>query len=147
MLGARKLHAAIVAFGFVMPGSLIASQQEDGCAGARNRVIQFLTNAHTGKMMKPEQWLTAEVRAAPSFNASGGLKALVEQSTERAKKYGGLASVTVREVKSQGQHCEVTAEVTFRRDHKEPGNPSAANEDMIWPFIMIKQHGVWKIAK
>jgi len=120
------------------------------CAASTNdasdRVVEFLTNAHTGKPMRADDWLTRKARSAEKFVAFGGLDALVRQSTERAARFGGLESVRVVNVKIEGPSRVVTAEVNFKRDHREPENPAkAASEDMIWQLRVLDEDGTLKV--
>ena len=142
----RKLLVAMAA----MLCFITTSQAGDvpsGCKGASARVVQFLKNAHTGKTMISKDWLTDEARRAPMFSGFGGVDALVRQSTRRAEKFGGLKTVRVVEARPLKLGCEVSAEVRFVEDHKDPANPAvAAGEEMIWTFHMIEKNGAWRIA-
>jgi hypothetical protein len=143
----KLLLALLATMKLMFPVPSQAAAVAGNCDEAKTRVVQFLKNAHTGKSMNAGKWMTDEVRRAPKFAGFGGLNALVAQSTERAKKYGGLGSITVRSTNRIGEACEVSAEVKFLKDHKDPTNPAvAANEDMVWTFQMSRQHGLWKIA-
>lgn len=141
------LIAAVTTIGLIVPLPSYAAEVEGNCDDAKTRVVRFLKDAHTGKSMSEEKWLTEEARRAPVFAGFGGLNALVKQSTARAKKYGGLGPITVRSTNRVGEACEVSAEVKFLTNHKDPTNPAvAANEDMVWTFQMSIQRGLWKIA-
>jgi hypothetical protein len=117
--------------------------------GAQNpvdRAVEFLTNAYSGQTMQPEEWLTKETRNAPMFKGFGGLDALVKQSTARAQKFGGLKTVTVQDVKKEGDTYKAAIEITFMEDHKDPSNSAmATQEDMVWNIQIIKQGGRWKL--
>jgi hypothetical protein len=138
--------AATMTFMFAVPSNAMGIA--GNCDEAEIRVVQFLKNAHTGKAMSAEKWMTNEARRAPMFAGFGGLNALVTQSTERAKKYGGLDSIIILSKKRIDVSCEVSAEVKFLKDHRDLTNPSVAgNEDMVWTFQMRRQMGLWKIAR
>jgi len=114
---------------------------------ATERVVAFLTNAHTGKEMRAEDWLTKQTRSAPAFTGFGGLDAMVRQSTSRAGRFGGLESVQILDAKKVGQGYAVTAQVHFVEDHRKPDNPaSGANEDMVWRFRLVYEGGRWMLA-
>jgi hypothetical protein len=142
----RKLLVAMTA----MLCFIATSQATDlpsGCKGASARVVQFLKNVHSGKTMIAKDWLTDEARQAPMFSGFGGVEALVRQSTRSAEKFGGLKAVRVVEARPLKLGCEVSAEVRFVKDHKDPANPAvAASEEMIWTFHMIEKNGAWRIA-
>ena len=110
------------------------------------RAKEFLSNIYTGKQMRSEEWLNQEARSASLFNAFGGLERMIQQSTARAERYGGLKSVDIREVKSGDRYTLVKAEVKFARDHKSPNNAVADNEDIIWDLRFAREESVWKIA-
>ena len=121
---------------------------ESNCDNAKKRVALFLKNAHTGKKMKAKDWLADDVSRAPMFAGFGGIDALVNQTTARTRKFGGLKSITVQNSVRSGEVCEVSAEVKFVKDPKESPGPAAAdNEDMVWTFQLSRQHGVWKIVR
>ena len=144
----KQLLAVLATINLIVPAPSSAVAVEGNCGDAKTRAVQFLKNAHTGKSMSAKKWLIDEARRAPMFAGFGGLNALVTQSTARAKKYGGLRSITVRSTNRVGEACEVSAEVKFLKDHKDPTNPAvAANEDMVWTFQMSRQQGLWKIAR
>ena len=118
--------------------AVVAAQADIATA----RVVAFLTNAHTGKDMRAEDWLTKQTRSAEAFKAFGGLAALVRQSTARAERFGGLESVQVLDERKVGREYAVTAEVHFREDHRNPNNAAiAANEDMVWRFRIVDEGG------
>ena len=113
---------------------------------ATNRVIQFLTNAHTGRSMRASEWLGKDVRDADKFKAFGGLDRLIEQSTARAHEYKGLKSVSILEVKEEGPAYVVKAEVKFIADHRKADSRAAAErEDMVWNIRVAKENGKWKL--
>jgi hypothetical protein len=139
----RSVTATIVLVGFACACSNIGQAQ-----GPEQRAKEFLSNVYTGKQMKSEEWLSREARAASLFNAFGGLDRMVQQSTARAERYGGLRSIDIREVKSDEQRALVKAEVSFVRDHKSPDSKAvAANEDIIWDLQFVREDDVWKIAQ
>jgi hypothetical protein len=110
-------------------------------------VIQFLTNAHTGKPMDASDWLQREAREAKQFQAFGGLDALVKQSTSFAHDYGGLKSVEILNVKAQPNGYEVVAEVKFFDDAKRRKSPTAAErEDMRWTFRVVREEARWMLS-
>jgi len=114
---------------------------------ATERVVEFLTNVHTGKEMRADEWLTRQTRAAPAFEGFGGLDALVRQSTARAGRFGGLGSVQILDAKKVGQGYVVTAQVHFVEDYRKPDNSAVgANEDMVWRFRLINEGGRWMLA-
>ena len=118
-------------------------------AAPEERAKEFLSNVYTGRQMKPEEWLSRDARTAPLFNAFGGLERMVQQSTARAERFGGLKSVDIREVKpsASDQRTLVKAEVKFAQDHKLGGHKGGeANEDIIWDLWFVREDGAWKIA-
>jgi hypothetical protein len=145
-IGMRKLFFAMAAMSCVITLSQ-AKAGQDECKEASARAVQFLKNAHTGKAMIAKDWLTDDARQAPMFSGFGGVEALVKQSTSRAEKFGGLKTVSVKEARPLKPGCEVSAEVKFLKDHKDPANPAVvAGEEMIWTFRMVKKNGAWRIA-
>jgi hypothetical protein len=111
------------------------------------RAKEFLSNLYTGKQMREEEWLSREAAAASLFKGFGGLERMVQQSTARAERYGGLRSVEVREAKSGDKNTTVTAEIKFVRNHKsEDEKPVPLNEDITWELRFVREDGVWKIA-
>lgn len=109
---------------------------------ATDRVIAFLTNAHTGVQMRPNDWLTEETSSAELFLVFGGLDALVRQSTESATRYGGLESVQILTAKEDGNAYLVIAEVHFKDDARRRNAPAkAVSEDMVWRFRVVNQNG------
>jgi hypothetical protein len=115
--------------------------------GPAERAKEFLSNLYTGKQMKPEEWLSREAASASFFSAFGGLERMIQQSTARAERYGGLKSVDIKEVKPNDQRALVKAEVKFARNHKSSDNNAVgANEDIIWDLRFVQEDGVWKIA-
>jgi hypothetical protein len=138
------LVIAAVCLSALSHGDALAERRQ--CEAAKLRTIRFLTNAHTGKPMQAKQWFTAAASAAPMFAGFGGIKALVEQSTAHAEKYDGFGSVTVLSAKRVGRGCEVSAEVKFKKDHKDIASTLGTDhEDMVWTFQFVRQNGVWKI--
>ena len=112
-----------------------------------DRAVEFLSNVYSGKTMLAEEWLTKEARNAPMFGAFGGLDALVNQSTEQAKKFGGLRTVTVKDVKREGNTYHVVIEITFMQDHRMPASAAmATQEDIVWNLEIRNQDGVWKLT-
>ena len=113
---------------------------------ATDRVIQFLTRAHTGEPMRAAEWLGKDVRDGDKFKAFGGLDRLIKQSTARAHEYKGLKSVSILDVKQQGESYLVKAEVTFIEDHRKSDSPAMAErEEMIWSIRVAKENGKWKL--
>jgi hypothetical protein len=111
------------------------------------RAKEFLLNVYTGKQMKAEEWFSREARAAPLFNAFGGLERMIQQSAARAERYGGLRSVEITEIKPDDLRVSVKAEIRFAKDHKVPDAKAlAANEDIIWNLRLVREDGAWKIA-
>lgn len=116
--------------------------------GPEERAKEFLSNVYTGKQMKPEEWLTRGAQSAPLFNAFGGLERMIQQSTARAQRYGGLKSIDIRETKHEGQRVLVKAEIRFVKDHKSTDtNAVAASEDIIWDLPLVREGGAWKVAE
>jgi hypothetical protein len=114
--------------------------------GATDKVIQFLTYAHTGQSMRAVDWLGREVRDAPKFKAFGGLDRLVKQSTSRAHAYKGLRSVEILDVAQQGDAYLVKAQVKFIEDHTKSESAAVAErEEMIWNVRVAKENGRWKL--
>ena len=113
---------------------------------ATDRVIQFLTYAHTGQSMRAAEWLGKDVRDAAKFKAFGGLDRLIKQSTARAHEYKGLKSVSILDVQQQGETYLVKAEVKFLEDHTKSKSPAVAErEEMIWNIRVAKENGKWKL--
>lgn len=111
------------------------------------RAVQFLTNVHTGKMMKADEWLTRKARSEPAFNAHGGLDAMVKQSTARAERYGGLKSVQVLQSTKRNEQANVEIRVLFNQDPSASIDaPNAAKEEMIWNVTAVKEDGNWKLS-
>lgn len=111
------------------------------------RAVEFIRNVYSGQTMAAKEWLTEEARNAPMFGAFGGLDAMVKQSTEQAKKFGGLKAVTVRDVKQEGDTYNVVIVVTFVQDHRIPGGAAmAGQEDIVWDLQIRNQDGLWKLA-
>jgi hypothetical protein len=112
------------------------------------RAVQFLTNVHTGKMMKADEWLTRKARLEPAFNAHGGLNAMVKQSTARAERYGGLKTVEVLQVTKTTERVDVKIRVNFKQDPGSSlsGAPSAPKEEMIWDITAMEEDGNWKLS-
>ncbi len=111
------------------------------------RAKEFLSNVYTGKQMKAEEWLSREARAAPLFNAFGGLERMIQQSAARAERYGGLRSVEITEITPDDQRVSVKAEIRFAKDHKlSDAKAVAANEGIIWDLRLVREDGAWKIA-
>ena len=136
-----KLSTLIV--GFLLSVTCAASTTSI----ATDRVISFLTNAHTGKQMRADEWLTKKTRSAEMFVAFGGLDALVRQSTSSAESYGGLRSVRILVAKREGNTHFVTAEVQFKEDYRRRQSPVAAErEDMVWQFRVVSEDGVLKLS-
>lgn len=133
----------------LLPGVSLAAAatKEQTDSPPIKRVLQFLTNVHTGQTMKTDEWLVAKMQTAPMFVDFGGLDGMVKQSTVRADKYGGLDFVTVNNVKEFGATYLVTAEVKFKRDHRIPRTEAATTqEDMIWIIRVSKERGQWKLS-
>ncbi len=125
-----------------------AQVTEGNCDGAERRAVLFLKNAHTGKKMNPKDWLADDVSRATMFAGFGGLNALIQQTTARTRKFGGLKSITIRNSVRSGDVCEVSAEVKFVKDPKDSPSPAATdNEDMVWTFQLSRQHRSWKIVR
>lgn len=102
---------------------------------------------YTGKQMKSEDWLSREAASASLFKAFGGLERMIQQSTARAERYGGLKSVDIKEVKADDRSAVVKGEVKFVKDHKAANEKAvAANEDIIWDLRFVREDGVWKLA-
>lgn len=117
------------------------------CEAASARAVEFLSNAHSGKRMAAEDWMTASARRAPSFAGFGGVDALVEQTTRRAKRYGGLKSVKVVSIERAGNECQVKLDVQFMVDPRVPTSPAVSErEDMVWTFKMSNVNGNWRIS-
>ena len=113
---------------------------------ASDRVIQFLTNAHTGVAMSESEWLSKDVRELRNFKGFGGLATLVKQTTSFAKEYKGLKSVVVLDVTEIGETQQVRAEVRFFEDERRKASPSAAEaEDMVWVFRAAKEGKKWML--
>ena len=113
---------------------------------ATDRVIAFLVNAHTGRQMSADEWLTKNTRSAKAFVGFGGLDGMVRQSTARAARFGGFGSVQILDSKKDGNAYVVTAEVRFKEDHRTPENPATgASEDMVWRFRVINEGGKWML--
>jgi hypothetical protein len=141
-----RLLIAMLAICCVVPLSQ-AKEAPGRCKEASARAVKFLKNAHTGKAMIAKDWLTDEARQSPMFAGFGGIEALVRQSTSRAEKFGGLRAVSILEARPLKLGCEVSAEVKFVKDHRDPANPAVAvSEEMIWTFQMTEQNGTWRIA-
>jgi hypothetical protein len=111
-----------------------------------DRVIQFLTNIHTGKTMDSEAWLLKGARDSKQLKAFGGLGAAVRQSSDLAHRYGGLRSVEIKQVTKSGEGYQIIAEVTFFDDESRRKSPAVAErEDMTWRFTVAKESGTWKL--
>jgi hypothetical protein len=96
--------------------------------------------------MRAAEWLGKDVRDAEKFTAFGGLDRLIKQSTARAHEYGGLKSVSILDVKQQGEAYLVRAEVKFVKDHRKSDSPAVAErEEMIWNIRVAKENGKWKL--
>ena len=109
---------------------------------ATDRVIAFLTNAHTGVQMRANDWLTEKARSAELFVAFGGLDALVRQSTSTAERYGGFGSIQILDSKKEGRVYVLTAQVRFKDDDRRRKDPSkAVSEDMVWQFRVVNEGG------
>ena len=90
--------------------------------------------------MRAEDWLKRQTRSAKAFVGFGGLDGMVRQST------GGFGSVQILDAKKDGNAYVVTAEVTFKENHRSPGNPAmGASEDMVWRFRVINEAGKWML--
>src|SRR6267378_1322946 len=91
--------------------------------GPEERAKEFLSNVYTGKQMKAEEWLSREARAAPSFNAFGGLERMIQQSAARAERYGGLRSVEITEIKPEDQRHDAACDLqrNERFPEQDPG--------------------------
>jgi hypothetical protein len=127
--------------------TVVGSCSYIGKEGPEERAKEFLSNVYTGKQMKAEEWLSREARAAPLFNAFGGLERMIQQSAARAERYGGLRSVEITEIRPDDQRVSVKAQIRFARDHKAPDAKAvAANEDIIWDLRLVQEDGAWKIA-
>jgi phage replication-related protein YjqB (UPF0714/DUF867 family) len=113
---------------------------------ASDRVIQFLTNVHTGVVLNDADWLTTEARSAGKLSAHGGLKRVVQQTTEFARTFNGVKSVAILEVAELRDTRRIRAQVTFFDEKRRKASPSAAErEDMIWVFLAKKEDGKWKL--
>lgn len=113
---------------------------------ATDKVIQFLTRAYTDQPMRAAEWLSKDVRNSDKFNAFGGLDRLIKQSTSRAREYKGLKSVSIIDVKKEGEVYFVTAEVKFIEDHRNADSPAAAErEAMIWNVRVAREDGRWML--
>lgn len=111
------------------------------------RAVQFLTNVHTGKMMKADEWLTRKARSEPAFNAHGGLDVMVKQSTARAERYGGLKTVEVLQATKTNEQADVKVRVLFNQyPSTSKDAPNAAKEEMVWDITALKEDGIWKLS-
>ena len=115
--------------------------------GPAVRAKEFLTSIHTGKNMDPEEWLTREARAAPMFNAFGGLSLMVKQTSAWATKYGGLKSVDIVGIRREADKAVITANIILKQEYKNPNSPVASErEDKVWEVHLLVEDGKWKIA-
>lgn len=113
---------------------------------ATDRVIQFLTNAHTGVSMSAPDWIDQEMQSAPAFRGFGGIERLVEQSTRSAHEYGGLKTVRILKVVAKDGQILVRAEVAFFDDARRRKSPSNAERgNMIWNFQVKKFGPSWML--
>ena len=96
--------------------------------------------------MSDSEWLSSEARGGGKIAAFGGLNKLVKQTTAFAKEFNGLKSVAVLDVVEVGNKQRIRAEVKFFDEARRKASPAAAErEDMIWTFLVTKEHGKWKL--
>jgi hypothetical protein len=106
---------------------------------------RFLTNLYTGVEMSPEEWLADSTRETNVFEKSGGLPAMVEQNTARAKERGGFKAAIVQKSTNTRTGYEVTIEILFNEPSKGR-DAEATQEREIWNLRVVKDRGTWRIA-
>jgi hypothetical protein len=112
-----------------------------------DRVLQFLTNIHTGKRMDAKAWLLKDARNGERFKAYGGLDAVVKQTTSLAHEYQGIRAIELKTVSPTETGFIITTEVRFLDDERRKKSPAIAErDDMIWRFRVEKESGIWKLA-
>lgn len=141
-------HALVVSACLAASSATWADPASRDETAIRGRILTFLVNAHTGQQMTADHWLTKNARDAPAFAGFGGLRSLINQSTARAEEFGGLRTVEIIELNPQPGGYKVTSKVLFVRNHKRANDRSAsASDDMIWPFSVVRDKGMWKIDR
>lgn len=112
-----------------------------------DRVLQFITNAHTGVPMQASEWLSDETQSSKVFKGHGGIERVVQQTTALAHRFGGLRSVRVVKVTKKDTQALVEVEVTFFDEAGRRKSPSAAERDsMKWEVRTTKVGSKWVLS-
>lgn len=133
--------------------ALIAVTEHGSASGpsfateAEQRVVAFLKNAHTGKAMNEQEWLSRRMRSSAEYRDFGGMESLVRSSTQRAQRFGGLKEIRVLRSKTNAQgSVTVEVEMEFTRAPKDSsGGTSIDDEELKWFMTVVHEEGGLKL--